>query len=236
VALAALTAPAAVLAHGDPTAHYLETDALLTSYAAPPDLEVELKLRGVLEAAAARGYPIKVALFANDQDTGGEPEPLEDPQGYVTSISDELGGIEPLQAPVLIVTPHAFGVGGRQPQDGTLTPITRPLADELARDLPLAEKADGNALARSAMGAVRQLAADGGHPLPKRIPPAEHNPAGILGAAQPDEDPLSEPWLIAAVLGGTALLLGGLLIVVQRRMRRRLEPETSVPVPPERHA
>ena len=76
------------LAHGDPTAHYLETDSLLTSYAAPPDLAVELQLRGVLDAAAARGYPIKVVLFANENDTGGEPEPLEDTQGYATTVSD----------------------------------------------------------------------------------------------------------------------------------------------------
>jgi hypothetical protein len=81
VALASvLAAPASTLAHGDPTAHYLETDSLLTSYAAPPDVSVELQLRGVLDAAAARGYPIKVALFASENVTGGEPEPFAEPQ------------------------------------------------------------------------------------------------------------------------------------------------------------
>ena len=90
VALTAVAGPSRAMAHGDPTAHYLETDSLLTSYSAPPDLAVELRLRGVLDAAAARGYPIKVVLFASEEDTGGEPEPIEDTQTYVTTVSDEL--------------------------------------------------------------------------------------------------------------------------------------------------
>jgi hypothetical protein len=200
---------------------------LLTSYAAPPDLAVELRLRGVLDAAAARGYPIKVVLFANEDDTGGEPEPLEDTQAYVTTVSDELDAIRPLQAPVLIVTPDGFGLGGKQPRGGTVSPITQPLAAELARGLPLAKKADGNALARTAMVAIRRLAAAGGHPLPKRIPPAEQNLNGILGsAASRDTEIPGGPWLIAAVLGGTALLVGALLVAVDRRAPRERDPNT----------
>ncbi len=52
VALTVFTCPARALAHGDPTAHYLETDSLLTTYSSPPDIAVELQLRGVLDAAA----------------------------------------------------------------------------------------------------------------------------------------------------------------------------------------
>src|SRR5689334_6946680 len=116
VALAGLlAAPACALAHGDPTAHYLESDSLLTSYSAPPDVPVELQLRGVLDAAAARGYPIKVALYANENDTGGELEPFEDPQTYVQTIAQQLGEVRPLRAPVLIVTPHRYGIGGGNP-------------------------------------------------------------------------------------------------------------------------
>jgi hypothetical protein len=217
----ALAGPAGALAHGDPTAHYLETDSLLTSYAAPPDVGVELRLRGVLDAAAARGYPIKVVLFANEGDTGGEPGPLEDTQGYVGTVSDQLESVSPLKAPVLIVTPHGFGLGGKQPRDGTLTPITPPLATALAHDLPLAKEAEGNALARTAMVAVRRLAAAGGHPLPERIPPAEDNPSGILDSARSqDAKVLDGPWLIATMALGT-LLLAALLVGVHRRVVSR---------------
>lgn len=219
--LAALAGPAGALAHGDPTAHYLETDSLLTSYAAPPDLGVERRLRGVLDAAAARGYPIKVVLLANEGDTGGEPEPLEDTQSYVATVSDQLEAVSPLKAPVLIVTPDGFGLGGKQPRGGTLTPITPPLAAALAHDLPLAKEAEGSALARTAMVAIRRLAAAGGHPLPKRIPPAEDNLSGILGsAASQDAETLGGPWLIATLVLGT-LLLGALLVAVHRRVVRR---------------
>jgi hypothetical protein len=183
---------------------------------------VELRLRGVLDAAAARGYPIKVVLFASEEDTGGDPAPLEDTQSYAATVSDQLEATRPLRAPVLIVTPHGFGLGGRQPRGGTVSPITRPLAAELARGLPLAKKADGTALARTAMVAIRRLAAAGGHPLPKRIPPAEQNLTGILGSAA-SRDPATPggPWLIVAVLACTALLVVALL-AVHRRTRREL--------------
>jgi hypothetical protein len=180
----------------------------------------------VLDAAAARGYPIKVVLFANEEDTGGELEPLEDTQTYVATVSQDVDAVSPLRAPVLIVTPHGFGLGGKQPTGGTLTPITPPLAAELARGLPPAKKADGNALARTAARAIRHLAAAGGHPLPKRIPSAEQNLNGILGTPAPrDPDTPGGPWLIAAVLAGTALV-AAVFVAVHRRAPRDPEPDT----------
>jgi len=221
IALGALVGPGRAFAHGDPTTHYLETDSLLTSYASPPDTAVELQLRGVLDAAAARGYPIKVVLFADENDTGGELAPLEDTQSYVTTISRELGATKELRAPVLIVTPDRFGVGGKQPGDGTLAAITPRLASELVRGLPTAERADGTALARTAIRAVRRLAAAGGHPLPRHIEPADQNLYGILGADR-SRDQGTRPWLIALLVVGT-VLLGALLVAVHRRMARKLE-------------
>jgi hypothetical protein len=206
----ALVIPVSASAHGDPTAHYLETDSLLTSYAAPPDIAVELQLRGVLDAAAARGYPIKVVLFANEGDTGGELEPLEDTQAYATAVSAQLAAVRPLRAPVLIVTPDRFGVSGGQPP-----------APELADSIPLAKQASGNALARASILAVRRLAASAGHPLPDRIPPAKNNLTGILGgAAAENQNALGGPWLIAAVALAT-IALGALLVTLHRRMVTR---------------
>jgi hypothetical protein len=222
--VAALAVASGALAHGDPTAHYLETDALLTSYAAPPSLDVELRLRGVLDEAAKRGYPIKVVLIANEGDTGGEPAPLEDTQAYVHTISGELDGVKGLRAPVLIVTPHGFGLGGIQPSGGTLKRLTDARATRLLRGIPRAAKVDGNRLAGTAIVAVRRLAANGGHPLPARIAPAKQNLNGILGtAASRDTADWGGRWVIALVVGGSALLLGGMLAAMQRRLPREAE-------------
>jgi hypothetical protein len=123
---------------------------------------------------------------------------------------------------VLIVTPQQIGIGGAQPRGGRLTPITKDLAARLARHLPLADKPEGNALARSAIRAVRRLAANGGLALPKRIPPAKNDPKGILRAASQSGTAVHGPWLIAGVIVAT-LLLGVLLLVAHRRVMRAPE-------------
>ena len=71
------------------------------------------------------------------------------------------------------------------------------------------------------MVAVRRLAAAGGHPLPKRIPPAEQNLKGILGAAA-SGDPETTGRAVAdrCLVGGSTLLLGALLVFVHRRTVR----------------
>jgi hypothetical protein len=216
----ALASASAALAHGDPTAHYLETDPLLTSYSKPPFTNVELRLRGLIEAAAKRGYPIKVVLMADLGDTGDDPFPLEDTQRYVHTISGELDGIKSLKAPVLIVTPHAFGLGGRQPQNGEIVQLTDAAAASLLRGIEPSGRVDGTALARSAMAAVRQLAREGGHPLPKVVPPAKTNLQGILGRASDRSPGDTSNRTIVVVLTLTAVVLVGLLLLVQRRVGR----------------
>ena len=62
-----VAAPAS--AHGDPAGHYLETDQLYPSFANRPSQALELQLLGLLQAAARRGYPIKVALVATARTT-----------------------------------------------------------------------------------------------------------------------------------------------------------------------
>lgn len=171
-------------------------------------MPVELQLRGVLDAAAARGYPIKVVLFADENDTGGELEPLEDTQGYAQTVSRQLSEVRPLRAPVLIVTPDRYGVGG---------PRTA-----LPNDMPPPEEANGNALARAAIVAVRRLASAAGHALPERIPPAKNNLRGILGDQSAHDN--GGPWLIAAVVAASALLVALLFVLYRRTLR---EPANS---------
>jgi hypothetical protein len=209
--LVALGAAGGALAHGDPTSHYLERENFLTTYASPPASTAERRLRGLLEAAAASGYPIKVSLIASDGDTGGDTAPLEHTQWYAERVGEQLEAIRPLRAPVLVVTPHVIGVGGNQLRDGRLQRIDAAGARALVRGVPVARRADGTALARSAMAAVRRIARAGGHPLPRSVPPSRRDLdgsvlAGVAAGHEAQDGGWSTSWVIALLLGTVAVL------------------------------
>ena len=106
---------------------------------ARPALEVELQLRGLLDAAAKRGYPIKVSLIASEGDTGGEAAPLGTPQRYAECVGRSSRASAPLRAPMLIVTPNRIAVAGRQLRDGRAdSPSSRPDARALVRGVAVA--------------------------------------------------------------------------------------------------
>ena len=75
------------------------------------------------------------------------------------------------------------------------------------------------------MTSIRRLAAAGGHPLPKRIPPAEQNLNGILGSAAARDGQTAGTGLIVLMLISTALV-AGLLVAAHRRVSRRAQPHT----------
>jgi hypothetical protein len=154
-ALIALAAAATASAHGDPAGHYLETESLYPGFADRPSPSLELALLGHLQAAEDRGYPIKVALVAASEDLSDNAELLRDPQQYAELAASEFG----LDAPVVVVSPHGVGVA-------------RPELAGALRGVDVPRRADGDDLARTAMVAVRRLAAAAGHPLPARVPPA----------------------------------------------------------------
>jgi hypothetical protein len=218
-ALVAFAGATGAAAHGDPTSHAFETDNLVTTYASPPAIPVELQLRGLLDAAAKRGYPIRVALIASTYDTGGEAEPLASPQRYAEYVSAELEQVGPLRAPLLIVTPNRIAVAGKELRGGRLRSVGRADAVELVRGIETPRKVDGNALARAAMQAVRQVASAGGPPLPAYVPPAEQNLTRIATPV-PASDGGIGGWAIALVVG-SVLLLGSMLYAVSRRASRR---------------
>ena len=215
-ALAALAVAAGAAAHGDPTADYLASYGVLSSYASPPARTLDLQLLGLVQASTARGYPIKVSLIASSYDTGGDAEPLASPQWYAQHVRAELAAAAPLRAPILIVTPKAFGLAGPQPRNGALRPLGGAEARRLLDGIPLPGKADGDALARAAMTAVRRLARDAGRPLPRYVPPARVAP---VPPAPEDGD---ERWQIAVALGLLPVL--GLLVFGAVRAATRARP------------
>ncbi len=191
-AIAVLCAPAVALAHGDPASHYLETGSLYPSFEHQPSQAVELQLIGVLDAAKKAGYPIKVSLVTA-ADVADTPEMLNKPQDYAEYVVGALVGSRvPVEAPVVIVTPAGIGVAG-------------PGAEEMRG---VTTGTTGDALARAAMTAVRDIAAKAGHPLPAHIPPAQVAIAPPKGGGLPDVDfgALTPLLVFAVIFGGAALL------------------------------
>ena len=133
---------------------------------------MELQLLGLVQAIERRGYPIKVSVIANETDTGGESAALEDPQAYAELVVRELELFFPVEAPVIIVTPNGFGVAGKQLKGGR--PQRFPGGDgrSLLRGIAV-PPLEADALARTAMLAVRQAAAAAGRPLPEHVPAAK---------------------------------------------------------------
>jgi len=201
-AIAVLCAPAVALAHGDPASHYLETGSLYPSFEHQPSQNVELQLIGVLDAAKKAGYPIKVSLVTA-ADVADTPEMLNKPQEYAEFVVGALVGSRiPVEAPVVIVTPAGIGVAG-------------PGAEEMRG---VTTGTTGDALARAAMTAVRDIAAKAGHPLPAHIPPAQVAIAPPKGGGLPDVDfgALTPLLVFAVIFGGAALLFE-----LRQRLSRR---------------
>jgi len=213
VALVA-TAPAAV-AHGDPSGHYLESGVLYPAIADPPTQETELSLLGLLLAARDNGYPIKVALVANEQDLTDDATMLDRPQAYADYVASLLLPAGALPGPVLVVTPRGFGLAGNVPLgSGSVKPLDRDEAAALVAGLEPVTGTGGEALAQAAAAATRDLAAEAGHALPAYVPPAEpvHPPA----ATPASEDGGFNLWLALAVFLGV-FGFAALLYEAQRR-------------------
>jgi hypothetical protein len=126
---------------------------------------------GYVDAAETAGYPIRVGL-ANEGDLTDRPEMLKTPQQYAERVVRVIGGPASLEAPVIIVTAYGVGVAGTERRRGVRQTITRATARELVQGITLPPRARSNAMAETAMRAIRQVAARGGYPLPERIAPA----------------------------------------------------------------
>jgi hypothetical protein len=202
-AIAVLCAPAVALAHGDPASHYLETGSLYPGFDLQPSQDVELQLMGVIDAAKHAGFPLKMAIVASEADVADNPEMLNKPQEYADYVVGALVGSRvPVDGPVVIVTPVGIGVAG-------------PGAEDMAS---VKTGQGGDALARAAMTAVRDIAAKAGHPLPAHIPPAQVAIVPPKGGGLPDVDfgALTPLLVFAVIFGGAALLFE-----LRQRLSRR---------------
>jgi hypothetical protein len=217
IALAALIAPAGAMAHGDPSSHYLETDQLYPGFANRPSQQVELQLAGLLEAARQAGYPIKVAIVGSPDDLTEDPAMYGTPQRYAEFVGAALSTPR-VKAPVLIVTPNGMGIAGAQELAGRLRPVRGSDAGRLLGGLGSSPGTTGDELARTAMAAVRRIAAAGGHALPTYVPPAKV----LTSSYRSDES--NAGMLLPAVIFAGIFLTAWLWFEIRNRSPRRSAP------------
>jgi hypothetical protein len=171
--LATLVAAAGARAHGDPASHYLETQSLYPAFTNQASQAMELRLMGLLNAASEADYPIKVVMLGSRNDVPDTPAMVKAPQRYAEVVESQLEGVRTLEAPLLVVSPYGLGVSGPAMRGRRFGPLTRPQARALVRGVRVSRHADGDALARAAMTAVRRIARAGDRALPAHVPPAK---------------------------------------------------------------
>jgi len=142
--------PALARADGDPASDVLATQALFLPQNAGATPAQRAQLTGLLQTAAKRGYPIRVALVASRADLGSVTALWRQPETYARFLGEELAFVH--KGPLLVVMPNGFG----------LTQLGRPLPSQALTGLG----APGAGLAGAAIAAVHGLAAAAGHPLP----------------------------------------------------------------------
>ena len=191
----ALAVVGAASAHGDPSTHALEGDSLYPAVASRPSQAVELRLIGLLRAAERHGYPIKVALVANEYDLAEDTWLLRKPQAYAEFVASQLGPA--LKTPLLVITPYGVGIAGT---------ADRAQARLLLRHLRISRQANGNELARAATIAVRRLAAAAGRPLPAHVAPATAVWGGATAANAGDGLPVRRAVVLFVGLFGLSWL------------------------------
>jgi hypothetical protein len=111
LALALVLTPLAA-ADGDPASDVLVTQNVFFPYPTPSGSSTS-SLSGAVESAYAKGYRVKVAVIATQNDLGSVPSLFGKPQEYAQFLGQELQSY--YVGPLLIVMPSGFGIydGGR---------------------------------------------------------------------------------------------------------------------------
>jgi hypothetical protein len=203
LAALALVAPAGAWANGDPA-----SDVLLQAKVYFPTQQVSTeeatKLKGIVQKANAKGYPIRVALIHDEADLGTVPNLLNQPQKYAEFLGPEIRFV--YRGDLLVVMPTGLGVTNTD-----ATPAPAKAIDGM--QVEAGGTPDG--LAQTAEQAVTELAAASGHPIGAKSTGGGGG-GGVIGIA------------IAAVV----ILLGFLVAFMVRRSQSASESaDTQQPAP-----
>jgi hypothetical protein len=194
---AALIAPWAARADGDPASDTLLISTLYTPVSQKISPPVLAKLQGTIKAANAAGFKIRVALILDRTDLGAVPQLFGHPAQYVHLLSGELyyawkGGI-------IAVQPSGIGVRN-------ITPLAP--AQKLADGIAVAKPATADTLAQAATVAIVKLAAQ----------------KGVTVSAQGTAAPATKSKgrsTLTTVLGGVLIVVLIALFIGQMVVRRR---------------
>jgi hypothetical protein len=157
VALAVTWCAPTALADGDPASDVLAQQSLFLPQDAGLPVAQQTQLAGLLQAAARRGYPIRVALVASATDLGSVTALWGQPENYARFLGQELALV--YRGPLLVVTPHGAGF-----YDAAHPSAPVPTA--------IAEQGRGG-LGTVALTTVQRLAAAAGHPVSIPSPTAQ---------------------------------------------------------------
>lgn len=167
----ALVLVSGAAADGDPASDALIAQNVFFPYPTPP-ASASGALSSAVEAAYAKGFRVKVAVIASEQDLGSVPSLFNKPQEYAQFLGQELQFY--YVGPLLITMPSGFGIydGGRSvaAEDAVLAKLK-------------VSGSSGEELTRSAATAVQKLLAAGALKSKDIKPPyvAALNSSGTLG-------------------------------------------------------
>ena len=209
-AAAALVAVSAASANGDPASDVLLTQKVFVGPEVPVSKGKLDALQKTVEAANAKGYPIRVAVIAFTGDLGTAVSLWRKPQDYSKFLGSEIAFVYAKR--LLVAMPAGFAVN---------SPHRSTAAEQRAlKGLKAGKTPD--ALVQSTTDAVRKLAASGGVLVPTYS----------SGGGGHD-------WRDRIIIAVAGLLVVALIVLAGRRLRARgggrspsAEPHSSPPRSP----
>jgi hypothetical protein len=193
VTAALAIAPTAAQADGDPASDVLLLQDVYLPYAPGVPGPLGKTITNLLKTTRKAGFPLKVAIIAGPKDLGAVPQFFGKPQQYAPFLQSEIAFNS--KKPLLVVMPAGYGAAALP--KGSETGL---------QGLDPPKSANGEDLGRSAIGAIVQLAAAAGHPVPKPNLPSSGGGGG--GSTSP---------LIVFGVPVALLALGGVLAALRRR-------------------
>ena len=162
IALAVLCAvvAGAARADGDPASDVLYSESVFLPSDVPASTAERARLDGLVRAATAAGFPVKVAIVGSSYDLGSVTALWRKPQLYARFLGVELSYV--FRGRLVVVMPNGIAVS----RGGKASPSDQALAAGVVRGSLVATAAD----------AVQALAQ--GHCIPLSVGPSRVRPVG----------------------------------------------------------